>query len=86
MGDSITGGQYLNPALRWTALIHDRLKRSFEHLGIEIDNVNRGVSGETACLGLERYRQDVQDLAPHVLTLQFGLLSIHLLMTSCHTR
>ena len=50
MGDSITFGQYLDPALRWTSLIEERLH---ETLGdaVEIRSFNRGISGETTRMG-----------------------------------
>jgi acyl-CoA thioesterase-1 len=72
MGDSITFGQYLDPARRWTALIEQRLH---EHFGedLEVRAFNRGISGETTRMGLERFPRDVQDLRPDVMTLQFGL-------------
>ena len=72
MGDSITFGQYLDPSLRWTTLIEDHLNDSFGD-GVEIRAFNRGISGETTRMGLERFPRDVQDLRPEVMTLQFGL-------------
>jgi lysophospholipase L1-like esterase len=72
MGDSITFGQYLDPSLRWSALIEDHLNDSFGD-DVEIRAFNRGISGETTRMGLERFPRDVQDLRPDVMTLQFGL-------------
>ena len=72
MGDSITFGQYLDPSLRWTTLIEDHLNDSFGD-DVEIRAFNRGISGETTRMGLERFPRDVQDLRPEVMTLQFGL-------------
>jgi lysophospholipase L1-like esterase len=72
MGDSITFGQYLDPSLRWTTLIEDQLNDSFGD-DVEIRAFNRGISGETTRMGLERFPRDVQDLRPDVMTLQFGL-------------
>lgn len=72
MGDSITFGQYLNPARRWTALIEQRLHRLFGD-DVEVRAFNRGISGETTRMGLERFPRDVQELRPDVMTLQFGL-------------
>jgi lysophospholipase L1-like esterase len=72
MGDSITFGQYLDPALRWTTLIEDQLHDAFG-ADVEIRAFNRGISGETTRMGLERFPRDVQDLRPDVMTLQFGL-------------
>jgi lysophospholipase L1-like esterase len=71
MGDSITYGQYVDEALRWTALIDRRLVDQFPD--IEFQTFNRGVSGETTTMGLLRFPSDVQELAPDVLTLHFGL-------------
>jgi lysophospholipase L1-like esterase len=71
MGDSITYGQYLDPTLRWTTLIEERLRADHDHH--EIRTFNRGISGETTRMGLERFPRDVQDLAPQIMTLQFGL-------------
>lgn len=73
MGDSITFGQYIDPASRWTSLIADRLRRHAVSRCLEIDSHNRGISGETTRMGLERYPKDVQELSPDVMTLQFGL-------------
>jgi len=71
MGDSITFGQYIDPSLRWTAIVEQELRRRLPTL--EILTHNRGVSGETTRMGLERYPRDVQDNAPDLMTLQFGL-------------
>jgi lysophospholipase L1-like esterase len=71
MGDSITYGQYVDSASRWTSLVGERLRGSFPELRIK--SVNRGISGETTRMGLERFPADVQESAPDVMTLQFGL-------------
>lgn len=73
MGDSITFGQYIDPCLRWTSLVAERLQGYASQNGILIESHNRGISGETTRMGLERFPGDVQDLFPDVLTLQFGL-------------
>jgi acyl-CoA thioesterase-1 len=71
MGDSITEGQYIDPNVRWTSLIARKLAESF---GEErFISVNRGISGETTRMGLERYPRDVQQAEPDLLTIQFGL-------------
>lgn len=53
------------------------LQSYFDHINlhdaIRIEFLNRGVSGETTRMGLERFPADVQKQKPHVLTLQFGL-------------
>jgi lysophospholipase L1-like esterase len=71
MGDSITFGQYLDPSVRWTASIEERLRDAFPD--VDIRAFNRGISGETTRMGLERFPRDVQDVRPDVMTLQFGL-------------
>jgi acyl-CoA thioesterase-1 len=71
MGDSITFGQYLEPSLRWTALLDRQLRERFS--GRLFETYNRGISGETTRMGLERFPRDVQELEPDVMTLQFGL-------------
>lgn len=72
MGDSITFGQYLDPSLRWTTLVEARLSEAFGD-EVEIRGFNRGISGETTRMGLERFPRDVQEVRPDVMTLQFGL-------------
>lgn len=71
MGDSITYGQYLDPAKRWTSIVDKRLSERFP--GAAFESFNRGVSGETTAMGLARFAVDVQDLAPVVTTIHFGL-------------
>jgi lysophospholipase L1-like esterase len=71
MGDSITEGQYIDPAVRWTSLIEERLAERFGP--DRFVSLNRGISGETTRMGLERYPRDVQEAAPDLLTIQFGL-------------
>jgi lysophospholipase L1-like esterase len=70
MGDSITFGQHLDPELRWTTLVERRLADCFNGI-VEVHN--RGVSGETTRMGLERFPKDVQEFEPDLVTLQFGL-------------
>lgn len=70
MGDSITFGQYIDTSLRWTSLVRQRLE---EALGVHTISLNRGISGETTRMGLERYPRDVQESGASVMTLQFGL-------------
>lgn len=71
MGDSITFGQYIEPSLRWTTIVQSELRRQLP--GIDVRTHNRGISGENTRQGLERYPRDVQELAPDLMTLQFGL-------------
>ena len=75
MGDSITEGQYVHHASRWTELVSRRIRSELAQ-DIDVDSFhffNRGISGETTRQGLERFPRDVQVLEPHVMTLQFGL-------------
>lgn len=72
-GDSITEGQYVDPSLRWSDLIAAHLAKKYFNSNISIACANRGISGETSRQGLARYASDVQDLAPDILTIEFGL-------------
>ena len=74
-GDSITEGQYVHHSLRWTELASERLK---SHFAARLDpnrqyHYVHGISGETTRQALERYPRQVQQLAPDILTIQFGL-------------
>lgn len=71
MGDSITFGQHLEHTVRWTAVIDERLTKLL--LDLQVTTYNCGISGETTRMGLERFPRDVQEHAPDVVTLQFGL-------------
>jgi len=75
MGDSITEGQYVHHALRWTELVICRVRAKLaDHIDVDaLHFFNRGISSETTRQGLERYPRDVQVLKPRVMTLQFGL-------------
>ncbi len=70
-GDSITFGQYIDPRVRWTALVESYLRRAGESEHTYC--VNRGVSGETTRDPLLRFAVDVQHHAPDLVTIQFGL-------------
>jgi lysophospholipase L1-like esterase len=72
MGDSITYGQYIDSSVRWTTLVEARLRAAFSP-DLELVSLNRGISGETTRIGLERFPGDVQEARPDVMTLQFGL-------------
>jgi lysophospholipase L1-like esterase len=75
MGDSITEGQFVHHASRWTEIVTRRVRGALAG-SVDIDQLhffNRGISGETTRQGLERFARDVQVLEPHVMTLQFGL-------------
>jgi lysophospholipase L1-like esterase len=73
MGDSITFGQYVDPNLRWTSLLHQHFDRRFFHTDIHVQCLNKGISGETTRMGLERFPADVQNQHPDIMTLEFGL-------------
>jgi len=73
MGDSITFGQYVDPAVRWTSLVELRLSKLLAESGVELKVFNCGVSGETTRQGLERFPAAVQERSPDLLTLQYGL-------------
>ncbi len=70
MGDSVTVGQHIDPDVRWTSLLDRRLGEEF---GEAVASHNKGMSGETTRMGLERFPRDVQAFRPEVMTLQFGL-------------
>jgi len=71
IGDSITAGQRVAEAVRWTTLVGRRLKETFG-AGV-IESRVSGVSGETTRIGLERFPRDVQDRRPAIITLQYGM-------------
>jgi lysophospholipase L1-like esterase len=71
MGDSITYGQYVDHADRWTDIVDGRLRGRFPDADLE--TFNRGISGETTLMGLARFAPDVQELEPDLMTLHFGL-------------
>jgi len=73
MGDSITEGQYVEPALRWTDIISHRLDIEYLDTPINLLHLNRGISGETSRQGVERFPAAVQTNRPDLMTLQFGL-------------
>jgi lysophospholipase L1-like esterase len=73
MGDSITYGQHIDPAFRWTSLLQSHYEHINLHTAISIQFINRGISGETTRMGLERFPPDVLKEKPHIMTLQFGL-------------
>lgn len=71
MGDSITFGQFVAPAVRWTSLLERSLATEF---GSDATAVfNRALNGETTRGGLERFPVAVQSERPDILTLQYGM-------------
>jgi lysophospholipase L1-like esterase len=73
MGDSVTFGQHIDPRVRWTSLLSDRLTSKYAGTPVTVESINSGVSGETTRMGLERYPASVQAHEAPVMTLQFGL-------------
>jgi acyl-CoA thioesterase I len=73
MGDSITVGQHLDPILCWTSVVVRRLGPLLDSRDVELVSLNRGVSGETTRMGLERFPAAVQRVRPDIMTLQYGL-------------
>lgn len=72
-GDSITFGQYVDAADRWTTLVDEELDGIYKDTAIHIQTLNRGVSGETTRMGLNRFANDVQAIQPDIVTIQFGM-------------
>jgi lysophospholipase L1-like esterase len=72
-GDSITFGQYCETDRRWTNLVTDRLTRKYLETSFHVLAMNKGISGETSRMGLERFPQDLQAHTPDIVTLQFGM-------------
>lgn len=73
MGDSVTFGQHVDRKQIWTTLVSERLAEEYRDTTVNILCLNRGVSGETTRMGLERFPGDVQNHRPDLMTLQFGL-------------
>jgi lysophospholipase L1-like esterase len=73
VGDSITFGQHIDPTVRWTSLVRDRLVDHYRHTNILIESINSGVSGDTTRMALERFPRDVQAFEAPVVTIQFGM-------------
>jgi lysophospholipase L1-like esterase len=73
LGDSITAGQFVEPAQRWTSLVGDALTRRYLATPVNLYMLNQGIAGETTRQGLERFPADVQQHRPQIMTLQFGL-------------
>jgi lysophospholipase L1-like esterase len=71
-GDSITYGQHLDPAVRWTSLVQRRLTPGLPP-GVALEVVNAGVPGDTTRIALERFPADIQKTRPDVVTIQFGM-------------
>jgi acyl-CoA thioesterase-1 len=70
LGDSITAGQWIDPARRWTSHVENELAR-VSHATIV--SHNRGLSGEQTRMALERFPDAVQAARPDILTIQYGM-------------
>ncbi len=64
IGDSITYGQHVKSEHRWTSVLQELVE--------DLQVINKGVCGDTTRGGLERFPQDVQNLAPRFVLIQFG--------------
>src|SRR5260370_2265513 len=71
MGDSVTFGQHISPVKRGTTHLEHHLPDRFG--ASKVDVINRGVSGETTRMGLERFPASVQNEEPDAVTIQFGM-------------
>lgn len=69
LGDSITKGQYVNPAFTWPELL--RRDPQFTLLGTSI--VVSAVSGETSTKSLDRLTVELHSFVPEYLFVQTGL-------------
>lgn len=65
IGDSLTYGEGIESPHKWTDIVAASLPRH--------EVIAKGVCGDTTRLGLERFPQDVQELRPDVVVIQFGL-------------
>lgn len=72
-GDSITNGQYIDPTIRFTAIVDSWLEEKYSLQKCSILSVNNSIPGETTRMALNRFMQDVQIIVPDILTIEFGL-------------
>ncbi|MEZ6046666.1 MAG: GDSL-type esterase/lipase family protein [Planctomycetaceae bacterium] len=72
LGDSVTGVYYHTGGRRaYTDMVQIGLQRLYPH--IKIEAVNSGISGHTTVKGLERFKRDVLDHHPDIVTIMFSL-------------
>ena len=69
VGDSITKGQYVEPAMTWPVLINQRLQRS----KVDLYVYTSAVSGETTSHGIQRLITELHSFVPTAIFIQFGL-------------
>lgn len=69
LGDSISKGQYVQPAITWPALASNWLRDS----GFDLQIYTSAVSGETSSRGIERLIFELHSFVPDALFIQFGL-------------
>ena len=82
-GDSITKGQGLPDAHRWTTRLAFLLEEKFPGI-FEIHN--RGVGGNTTALALDRIQSDVIPLLPAIVLLEFGINDAYVFPWSAKAR
>ena len=75
LGDSVTQGLTLNPALLHEETYHALLRRELARAFPErtFSSINAGVGGESAAAGLARLQSDVLDHHPDIVTVAFAL-------------
>ena len=75
LGDSVTQGLTLNPALLHDETYHALLRRGLAAAFPErtFSSINAGVGGESAAAGLARLQSDALDPHPDIVTVAFGL-------------
>jgi len=75
LGDSVTQGLALNPALLHEETYHAMLRRELCRAFPErtFSSINAGVGGDSSGGGLARLRSDVLDRHPDIVTVAFGL-------------
>jgi lysophospholipase L1-like esterase len=82
-GDSITEGQGLPDAHRWTTRLAFLLEEKFPG---RFEIHNRGVGGNTTALALDRIQSDVIPLLPAIVLLVFGINDAYVFAWSAKAR
>jgi lysophospholipase L1-like esterase len=72
-GDSITFGQYVDPKIRWTSLVDNRLTQQYSETPVHIFMLNKSGPGDTTRMGLEAFPANCQRTQPDVLFIDFGM-------------
>ncbi|MEM7350214.1 MAG: SGNH/GDSL hydrolase family protein [Acidobacteriota bacterium] len=68
-GDSNTDGPNEKG---WTEVLHELLGTRFAASGVDFEVLNAGVAGYSSYQGLMRFRHQVEDLQPDLVTVSFG--------------